>query len=299
MTAVRGFRSGFVVLAGRPNVGKSTLLNRLVGQKVAITASVPQTTRTRLQGIITRPNVQIVLVDTPGIHHPRHRLGEKMVSDARHALADADVVLFMMDASAGVTREDEAVAAVLKAVTKPIIVAMNKVDRLDSTALEAVEASVRTIGRFESVIPISASVGTNVDRLVEALVALLPEGPQYFPPEMYTDQPEQFLVRELIREQAIQLTREEIPHSVAVEIEEFAPRPGTDLTYIRATVHVERESHKKMLIGRDGRLLKEIGQRARREIEALLGRRVFLDLWVKTSKGWRDKDELIKSLYPE
>jgi len=137
------------------------------------------------------------------------------------------------------------------------------------------------------------------DRLVEALVALLPEGPQYFPPEMYTDQPEQFLVRELIREQAIQLTREELPHSVAVDIEEFAPRPGTDLTYIRATVYVERESHKKMLIGRDGRLLKEIGQRARREIEALLGRRVFLDLWVKTSKGWRDKDELIKSLYPE
>jgi GTP-binding protein Era len=293
------FRSGFVVLAGRPNVGKSTLLNRLVGQKIAITASVPQTTRTKLRGIVSSPNAQIVLVDTPGIHHPRHRLGEKMVNDARHALTDADVILFMVDASAGITREDEDVAAALKAAAKPIVAALNKMDRLDAAALTAVEADVRALGTFETVIPISATAGTNIDRLIEALVAMLPEGPQYFPPEMFTDQPEQFLVRELIREQAILLTREELPHSVAVEIEEFAPRPGKDLIYIRATLHVERDSHKKMLIGRDGRLLKEIGQRARREVEALLGRRVFLDLWVKTSKGWRDKDELIKSLYPE
>jgi len=297
MTA--GFRSGFVVLAGRPNVGKSTLLNRLVGQKIAITASVPQTTRTRLQGVLTRPEAQIVFVDTPGIHDPRHRLGAKMVRDARGALTDADVVLFVVDGSEGVTRDDEAVAAALKAASRPTVVAINKMDRVNPAALAAVEAHLRRLGTFETVISISAAAGTNVERLVEAVTALLPEGPQYFPPEMVTDQPEQFLVRELIREQAIAMTREELPHSVAVEIEEFAPRPGKDLTYIRATLHVERDSHKKMLIGREGRLLKEIGQRSRREIEALLGRHVFLDLWVKTSKAWRDKDELIRALYPE
>jgi len=222
-----------------------------------------------------------------------------MVRDARAALMDADVALFVVDGSSGVTPEDEAVAAALKAASKPTVVAINKMDRVEPAALSEVEAHLRRLGSFETIIPISASTGTNVERLIEAVSALLPEGPQYFPPEMVTDQPEQFLVRELIREQAIALTREELPHSVAVEIEEFAPRPGKDLTYIRATLHVERDSHKKMLIGREGRLLKEIGQRARREVESLLGQRVFLDLWVKTSKAWRDKDELIKSLYPE
>lgn len=296
---VAPFRSGFVVLAGRPNVGKSTLVNRLVGQKVAITAAVPQTTRTRLQAIVTLPHAQLIFVDTPGIHHPRHRLGEKMVKDARHALLDADVIVFMLDATAGVTPEDEAVAGALKGAGTPVVVALNKMDRVEPMALTALASVVGAFGNFQAILPISAAAGTNVDRLLEVLVGLLPEGPQYFPPEMLTDQPEQFLARELIREQAIKLTREELPHSVAVEIEEFAPRPGKDLTYIRATLHVERDSHKKMLIGREGRLLKEIGRLARREIEALLERRVYLDLWVKTSRGWRDKDELIRAFYPE
>ncbi len=294
-----GFRSGFVVLAGRPNVGKSTLINRLVGQKIAITASVPQTTRTRLQGIVHLPHAQVIFVDTPGLHRPRHRLGEKMVTDARQALEGADVGLFMLDSRAGVTDEDEAVAGVLRGAGKPVVLALNKVDRLNAGSLAAVEAAVRPLGNFQAVIPISAATGRNVERLLEILVGLLPEGPQYFPPEMLTDQSEQFLARELIREQAIHLTREELPHSVAVEIEEFAPRPGKELIYIRATLHVERDSHKKMLIGREGRLLKEIGRRARAEIETLLGGRVYLDLWVKTSKAWREKDELVKTFYPE
>lgn len=291
-------RSGFVALAGAPNTGKSALLNRLIGHKVAITASVPQTTRTRLRGVLTLPDAQLVFVDTPGVHDPRHRLGERMVAEVREALADADVVLAVFDASAHLTDEDGLTAGLIRHAGKPAVAALNKIDRSSSAEVAAREAEVRALVPFTAVVPVSATRGEGVARLVETLVVLLPEGPQYFPPEMMTDQSEQVLVRELIREQAIALTREELPHSVAVEIEEFAPRPN-DLTYIRATVHVERDSHKKMLIGREGRMLKEIGRRARAEIEALLGRRVYLDLWVKTSKDWREREELIRTFYPE
>jgi len=291
-------RSGFVALAGAPNTGKSALLNRLIGHKVAITASVPQTTRTRMRGVLTLPDAQLVFVDTPGVHDPRHRLGERMVAEAREAMADADVVLAVFDASGHLTDEDRLTAELIRQAGKPAVAALNKIDRSSSAEVAAREAEVRALAPFTAVVPVSAARGEGAVRLVETLVALLPEGPQYFPPEMMTDQSEQFLVRELIREQAIALTREELPHSVAVEIEEFAPRPK-DLTYIRATVHVERDSHKKMLIGREGRMLKEIGRRARAEIEALLGRRVYLDLWVKTSKDWRQREELIRTFYPE
>jgi len=301
-----------VALAGRPNVGKSALVNRLVGHKVAITATVPQTTRSRLSGILTRPDAQIIFVDTPGLHQPRHRLGEWMVDVAVRAVAEADIVLFVLDASAGVTPEDEQVAARLRTVRAPVVAALNKADRTDVGALTAVEAQVRALGAFAGVYPVSAATGAQVEPLLAALIGLLPEGPEYYPPDMFTDQPEQFIVRELIREQAISLTRDELPYSIAVEIEEFAPRalsPSASrgrparsdqpLIYIRALLHVERDSHKKMLIGRDGRMLKAIGERARREIEALLHARVYLDLWVKTTKGWRERDDLIKTFYPE
>jgi len=291
-------RSGFVALAGRPNVGKSTLLNRLVGSKIAITAAAPQTTRTRVQGVLTRPDAQIVFVDTPGIHDPRHRLGERMVAEAREALKDADVILAVFDASVPVTEDDRLTGRLIRQAGKPAVAALNKIDRVSSEEAEAREREVRELAPFTAVVPISATRGAGIDRLIEVLVALLPQGPQYFPPDMVTDQPEQFLVREFIREQAIALTREELPYSVAVEIEEFEERTA-DLVYIRATIHGERESHKKMLIGRGGRMLKEIGRRARAEIEALLGRRVYLDLWVKTSKDWRQRDELIRAFYPE
>lgn len=291
-------RSGFVALAGRPNVGKSTLLNRLVGSKIAITAAAPQTTRTRVQGVLTRPDAQIAFVDTPGIHDPRHRLGERMVAEAREALKDADVILAVFDASVPVTEDDRLTGRLIRQAGKPAVAALNKIDRVSSEEAEAREREVRELAPFTAVVPISATRGAGIDRLIEVLVALLPQGPQYFPPDMVTDQPEQFLVREFIREQAIALTREELPYSVAVEIEEFEERTA-DLVYIRATIHGERESHKKMLIGRGGRMLKEIGRRARAEIEALLGRRVYLDLWVKTSKDWRQRDELIRAFYPE
>lgn len=291
-------RSGFVALAGRPNTGKSTLLNRLVGHKVAITSSVPQTTRTRLQGVLTLPGVQIVFVDTPGLHDPRHRLGERMVAETREALGDADAVLAVFDVSVPLTAEDRLTAALVRRVGKPAVAALNKADRVSGEDLAVREAEIRDLAPFTAALPVSAARGEGLPGLLEALVALLPEGPQYFPPEMMTDRSEQFLVRELIREQAIALTREELPHGIAVELEEFAERPK-DLTYIRATVHVERESHKKMLIGGEGRRLKEIGRRARAEIERLLGRRVYLDLWVKTSKDWRDREELIRAFHPE
>lgn len=235
-----------------------------------------------------------------------------MIEVASGALADADVVLFILDAAAGVTLEDEAVAVRLRGVKPPTVAILNKVDRADAGKLAAVEAQVRSLGSFAGIVPVSAATGFNLDRLVQLLAGLLPEGPQYFPPEMVTDQPEQFLVRELIREQAIQLTREELPYGIAVEIEEFAhrsPRPATPrhrggqggegVLYIRAVLHVERDSHKKMLIGRGGRMLKAIGQRARREIEAILHTQVYLDLWVKTSKGWRERDDLVRAFYPE
>ncbi|HEU5298051.1 MAG TPA: GTPase Era [bacterium] len=291
-------RSGFVALAGRPNTGKSTLLNRLVGHKVAITSPVPQTTRTRLQGVLTLPGVQIVFVDTPGLHDPRHRLGERMVAETREALGDADAVLAVFDVSVPLTAEDRLTAALVRRVGKPAVAALNKAERVSGEDLAAREAEIRDLAPFTAALPVSAARGEGLPGLLEALAALLPEGPQYFPPEMMTDRSEQFLVRELIREQAIALTREELPHGIAVELEEFAERPK-DLTYIRATVHVERESHKKMLIGREGRRLKEIGRRARAEIERLLGRRVYLDLWVKTSKDWRDREELIRAFHPE
>lgn len=296
---VPGFRSGFVVLAGRPNVGKSTLINRLIGRKVAITSPVPQTTRSRLSAILTLPAAQIAFVDTPGLHRPRHRLGTWMVEIASRALADADAVLFVLDAADGVTPDDELVAARLRGVRVPVVVALNRVDRVAAGAIPAVEAAVGELGTYAAVVPVSALTGTNVDRLVDMLIPLLPEGPQYFPPEMFTDQPEQFLVRELIREQAMQLTREELPHSIAVEIEEFTPREGKDLVYVRAVLHVERDSHKKMLIGKEGRMLKAIGERARREIEGVVSSRVYLDLWVKTTRRWRERDDLIKAFYPE
>lgn len=291
-------RSGFVALAGRPNVGKSTLLNRLVGAKVAITAAAPQTTRTRVQGVLTLSDAQIVFVDTPGIHDPRHRLGERMVKQARDAFKDADVILAVFDSSVPLIEEDRITASLVRQAGKPAVAALNKVDRVTPDQAETRRQEVSDLAQFTSVVPVSATRGAGVDRLIEALVALVPEGPQYFPPDMVTDQPEQFLAREFIREQAIALTREELPHSVAVEIEEFEERPNS-LTYIRATLHVERDSQKKILIGRGGRMLKEIGRRSRAEIEQLLGRRVYLDLWVKTSKDWREREELIRTFYPE
>src|SRR5437870_5914761 len=237
--------SGFAVLIGRPGVGKSTLVNRLVGQKVAITAAVPQITRTRLSGILTLPHAQIVFVDTPGLHRPRHRLGEWMVEQATRALRDADAVLVVLDAGDGVTPEDRAAIARLGGVRAPVIAVLNKIVRVPANEVAVVEATLAGLHAFAAVVPVSGLTGANLDGLIQTVAALLPEGPQYFPPEMVTDQPEQVLVRELVREAAIKSTREELPYGIAVEIEEFTRREGKDLLYIRATLHVERDAHRR------------------------------------------------------
>ncbi len=298
MTGSAAHRSGFVALAGRPNVGKSTLLNRLVGARVAPTSPVPQTTRTVVRGILTRPDAQVVFLDTPGIHAPRHRLGEFMVEGARRALRQVDAVGWMVDAAAGVDREDRLVAAALQPLRTPVVLIVNKVDAASPAQVEAAAAEATAALPPVATYRISAETGAGVAELVDGLVARLPEGPRYYPEEMLTDQPEQFLVRELIREQVIRHTRQEVPHAVAVEVEEYAERPDGTL-YVRATIHVEKPSQKKILVGAAGGRVKALGTAARVEAEALLGRKVYLDLWVKVTPDWREKPALIRSFYPE
>ncbi len=291
-------RSGFVALAGRPNVGKSTLLNRVLGTRVAITAPVPQTTRTVVRGILTRPEAQIVLLDTPGLHAPRHRLGEFMVEGAQRAVGGVDLIAWIVDAAGGVQAEDQIVAKTLRPLRGLVVLVVNKVDRARAEQVDRAAREAQALLPVVETYRISAQTGLGVDALVAGLIARLPEGPRYYPEEMLTDQPEQFLVREIIREQAIRHTRQEVPHAVAVEIEEFGARPDGS-SYIRATVHVEKASQKKILVGRGGQMLKTIGSAARATTEGLLGRKVFLDLWVAVTPDWREKPALVRSFYPE
>lgn len=292
-------RSGFVALFGPPNSGKSTLLNALVGAKVAITSPVPQTTRTPLRGILTLPDAQVVFVDTPGLHRPRHKLGEHMVRGARKVLEEVDLALLVLDASRTPGEEAEAAAEAAGRVRVPLLVALNKQDLATEESLQTWRRWLQDRLRPEEVLTISALRGEGLDRLVDSLVQRLPEGPPYFSPEDLTDQPLQALVREIIREKVLELTREEIPHAVAVELEEFRKAPDREVTYIRATLHVERPSQKKILVGSGGRVVREIGRRARPEIEAWVGGPVYLDLWVKVSEDWRRKDGFLRRLYPQ
>lgn len=294
-----GHRSGFVALFGPPNSGKSTLLNALVGAKVAITSPVPQTTRTPLRGILTLPEAQVVLVDTPGLHRPRHKLGEHMVRGAHKVLEDVDLALLVLDASRSPGEESEEAARAAQQVRVPVLVALNKLDVATEDSLQTWRRWLEGRVAAEAVLTISALRGEGLDRLVDELVRRLPEGPPYFSPEDLTDQPLQALVREIIREKAMELTREEVPHAVAVELEEFRKREDRDLTYIRATLHVERPSQKKILVGSGGRVIREIGRRARPEIEAWVGGPVYLDLWVKVTEDWRRKDGFLRRLYPQ
>jgi GTP-binding protein Era len=287
-----------VALFGPPNSGKSTLLNALVGAKVAITSPVPQTTRTPLRGILTLPEAQVVFVDTPGLHRPRHKLGEHMVRGTRKVLEEVDLALLVLDASRTPGEEAEAAAEAAGRVRVPLLVALNKQDLATEESLQTWRRWLQDRLRPEEVLTISALRGEGLDRLVDSLVQRLPEGPPYFSPEDLTDQPLQALVREIIREKVLELTREEVPHAVAVELEEFRKAPDREVTYIRATLHVERPSQKKILVGSGGRVVREIGRRARPEIEAWVGGPVYLDLWVKVSEDWRRKDGFVRRLYP-
>lgn len=288
-------RSGFVAIVGRPNVGKSTLLNQIVGQKIAIMSDKPQTTRNKIQGVYTGDGVQIVFLDTPGIHKPNSRLGEHMVKSATDALKEVDAVLFLVDASAGPGGGDRYIIEQLSSVRTPVILGLNKIDLVHPEALLPLIAQYKDLYSFAEIIPFSAKLGNNVSTLLEQFVRYLPEGPQYYPDDQVTDRPEQFVCAELIREQILRLTREEIPHSVAVTIEDMNVREN-GIVDISALIYVERDSQKPIVIGKNGALLKRIGEEARKEMERLLGSKIFLTLWVKVKKDWRNSDRVLSDL---
>lgn len=290
-----GFRSGFVTLVGRPNVGKSTLLNKIVGQKIAIMSDKPQTTRNKIQGVFTHQDYQIIFIDTPGIHKPKHKLGEYMVKQAQSALGEVDCILYIYDISQEFGSGEEYILQLLEEVQTPVILVINKIDLVSKEALLPFIQQMIERFSFAEIVPVSAVTGENIERLLDVIQQYLPVGPQYYPEEMVTDQPEQFIMAEIIREKVLQLTREEIPHSVAVKIENLIKR-SEDLVYVGAVIYLERDSQKGIVIGKQGRMLKQIGQLSRQEIENLLGGRIFLDLRVKVKPGWRRREEELRSL---
>jgi GTP-binding protein Era len=285
-------KSGFVALIGRPNVGKSTLMNTLLGQKVAIVSPRPQTTRNRILGILTRPDFQIIFIDTPGLHRPKHQLGKYMVATAQGAIPDADVILFMVDVSVMPTYEDQEIARLIigRKTDASVLLVLNKMDRLPPEKVEAHCEAYWSMGADSDWHPnwmmTTATTGANLDKLLDQTVELLPEGPRYYPGDQITDQTERQIASELIREQVLRFTHHEVPHSVAVVVEEFKERSET-LTYIGANIFVERRSQKGIIIGKRGAMLQKIGPSAREQIERFLGTQVYLDLWVKVSENWR------------
>ncbi|TCT15662.1 GTP-binding protein Era [Natranaerovirga pectinivora] len=292
---MKNFKSGFVTLIGRPNVGKSTLMNQLIGQKIAITSDKPQTTRNRIQTIVTREEGQIVFIDTPGIHTPKHKLGEYMVSVAEKTLREVDVVLWLIEPDKTIGKGDKYVLEQLKKTKTPVFLIINKIDTLPKEEIFDVINKYKDQYDFKEIIPISALRGENTDDLIKILLKYLPEGPQFFPEDMITDQPERHLVAELIREKALRSLSQEIPHGIAVVIDKMKNRENSDIIDIDATIICEKDSHKRIIIGKQGSMLKKIGSQARGEIEGLLGTKVFMQLWVKIKKDWRDSDFLIKN----
>ena len=289
-------RSGFVSIIGKPNVGKSTLMNAYLGQKVAIVSPKPQTTRHKIRGILTLPNAQIIFVDTPGIHNPLHKLGEYMVKTAISAILDTDVVVFLVDVSQLPDDEDRFIAQILKERCKsPVILAMNKMDLLTPDKVKPHTEAYLALGEFKDWILISATTGDNLDKLRDMIISYLPPGPRYYPEDQIADVDERFIAAELIREKALHFLHQEVPHSIAVVIDEFKDR-SEDLSYISATIFVEKESQKAIVIGKDGAMLKKIGQAARRELEIILGRKVYLELWVKVRRRWRKDEEELRRL---
>ncbi|MDD2497907.1 MAG: GTPase Era [Desulfitobacteriaceae bacterium] len=288
------YKSGFVTIIGRPNVGKSTLLNSVLGQKIAIMSDKPQTTRNKIQGFYTTEDVQIVFIDTPGIHKPKHKLGEMMVSAAVDTLKEVDVILYMVDASAEFGRGEEFILNRLEKVRTPVFLVINKIDLLAKEKLLPLIEEYRRRHAFQEIIPVSALKEDNIDQLLKTLEQYLSEGPQYYPPDMITDQPERAVIAEFIREKVLHLTRDEIPHSVAVEVTEVKDREN-GLVDVDAIIYVERDSQKGIVIGKKGELLKEVGRLARIDAEKLLGSKIFLTLWVKVKKDWRNKDVALRN----
>ena len=289
-------KSGFVSILGRPNVGKSTLLNRLIGAKIAIVADKPQTTRTSIQGVLTRPDAQVVFLDTPGIHKADSLINKRMMDTVRAALDQRDLLLFLADASRKPGDEDRHAVDLIRRVNTPALLVLNKTDRLgkDKSAILPLIEQYRACYGFIDYLPISARTGAGVDQLLQAVLERLPEGPAYFPPDYLTDQPERFLAAELIREKILILTREEVPHSVAVAVDAWEETP--QLTRIYATIYVERAGQKGIVIGAAGAMLKQIGTQARTEMERMFGRKIYLELHVKVQPRWREKSGFLETL---
>ncbi|RBP94102.1 GTP-binding protein Era [Cytobacillus firmus] len=288
-TTPKGHKSGFISIIGRPNVGKSTFLNRVIGQKIAIMSDKPQTTRNKVQGVLTTNDAQYIFIDTPGIHKPKHKLGDFMMKVAQNTLKEVDVILFMVNAQEGFGRGEEFILEKFQSVRTPIFLVINKIDQVHPDELLKIIESYKEKYEFSEIIPISALEGNNVETLLGQIKEYIPEGPQFYPADQVTDHPERFIVSELIREKALHLTREEIPHSLAVTIDKMERREDKDVIHVMATIIVERDSQKGIVIGKQGKMLKEIGKRARVDIENLLGSKVFLELWVKVQKDWRNK----------
>ena len=293
MQTEKKFHSGFVTIVGRPNVGKSTLMNALVGEKVAIVSNRPQTTRNRIMGVMTQPECQIVFLDTPGIHNPRTRLGEYMMQSVRDAMDGMDGMLVLVDATQ-VGEQDRKIVQEMSSRKVPKILALNKIDLLPKEKLLALMESFAQCG-YDEIIPISAKTGDGVEELAKALIAKLPEGPKYFPDDMMTDQPERQICAEMIREKALLFLRDEVPHGIGVEMMAMN-KESDDFMEIHATIYCEREAHKGIIIGKHGAMLQLIGSEARRDIEQLLGLHVNLKLWVKVRPDWRNRMDDLRTL---
>lgn len=289
------FKSGFVTLIGRPNVGKSTLMNRLIGQKIAITSNKPQTTRNRIQTVYTSEEGQIVFIDTPGIHKAKNKLGEYMVTVAERTLNEVDVILWLVEPSTFIGAGERHIAEQLNKTKTSVILVINKIDTVKKEEILVFIDAYKDICNFAEIVPCSALKGENTEEIITSIMKYLPEGPQFYDADTVTDQPERQIAAELIREKALRLLDEEIPHGIAVAIEQMKEREGGRLMDIHATIVCERDSHKGIIIGKKGSMLKKIGTQAREEIENLLDMKVNLQLWVKVKKDWRDSDFLIKN----
>lgn len=289
------FKSGFAAIIGRPNVGKSTLMNHLIGQKIAITSRKPQTTRNRIQTVYTSERGQIVFLDTPGIHKAKNKLGEYMVNVAQRTFQDADVILWLVEASDYIGAGEKHIAQQLQKTKLPVILVINKVDKVEKKQVAGFIEAYRKLYDFAEIVPVSALRSVNLDTLLECIFKYLPYGPQFYDEDTVTDQPQRQIVAEMIREKALRCLEEEIPHGIAVTIERMKERPQGDMVDIDATIICERDSHKGIIIGKQGAMLKKIGSQARTEIENMLETKVNLKLWVKVKKDWRDSDFLIKN----
>ena len=291
------YRSGFVTLIGRPNVGKSTLMNYFIGEKISIVSNKPQTTRNKIRSILTGEGYQIIFIDTPGIHVPTTRLGSFMVKSANSALNEADAVIYLVEPREKIHDGDKAIIKSLSGVRSPVFLAVNKVDTVDKPGLLKVIEQYSAAYNFRDIVPLSALTGENVQALLKAIREILPQGPMYFPEDQITDQPERQIAAEIIREKALAFLQDEIPHGLAVDITAMKPRTDDidSIVDVGATIFCEKESHKAIIIGKSGSMLKKIGTSARRDIQLLLGSPIFLDLWVKVKKNWRDNDFLLKN----